>query len=94
MSRKLDYEALAEKNCKCDDNTCAWCVSENNKAKARWAANLARGWKEEKCGCAGGTVYDEGIGGVDCNLCGGQGFVWRSPSGKHAALYPGGPFVE
>ena len=99
MSRHLtedQIEALPEEQFE------AYLVECDREAAARLAANIARGWREETCGsCSGfGVVSDYGAmgtdfyGAKDCDGCGGQGRIWRSPSGKHAALWPGGPFCE
>lgn len=82
--------------------SCASCQAENEKWKARWDGYRARGWKEESCGsCRGyGVVPDYGATGTDfygakeCDECGGGGTVWATPSGKHHAHYPGGPFCD
>jgi hypothetical protein len=86
-------------DCTCDPATCIYCKRDDERAAKRHAANLARGWKQETCGhCRGYGVVSDYAGGdfngaKDCSQCAG-GIVWVTPSGKHHALYPGGPFVD
>ena len=77
---------------------CSKCLAEDKKWKKRHEAYAERGWKQETCGsCRGYGVVSDYSGGdfngpMDCDHCVG-GMVWRTPSGKHCALWPGGPFV-
>jgi len=88
-------KAHSEGECDGDATKCKWCAAED----ARHADQLARGWKQVTCGnCRGYGVVSDYSGGdfngaMDCPHCGG-GMVWETPSGKHHALYPGGPFVD
>lgn len=63
-----------------------------------FAAWQARGWREERCRTCGGcgVVSDysgeDFNGAMECPRCDGGGQIWRTPNGKHYAVYPGGPF--
>ena len=58
---------------------------------------IARGWKRERCfQCYGTGQVSDYTGGdfngpTECDMCGGGGSYWLTPTGK-AARWPGGPF--
>ena len=51
---------------------------------------LEAGWKQINCHCSNGIQWG-GTDPVECDMCEGKGYLWRSPMGR-VASYPGGPF--
>lgn len=78
---------------------CTKCRTENERWEKHQASYIERGWIQETCGnCRGYGVVSwysahDFEGARDCEHCIG-GTVWRTPRGKHHALWPGGPFVD
>lgn len=56
------------------------------------------GWRHEKCfacdghGMVSAYSWNDFEGAKECDSCGGNGSVWRTPKGRYV-IYPGGPFV-